>query len=98
MIAPNNPNEPKFELGQVCATPGALEALEESGEAADTFILRHHTGDWGDVCEDDAEANEKALQVALRIFSVYHTKDGVKLYVISEADRSTTTILLASDY
>ena len=97
MIAPSN-NEPKFELGKIVATPGALTALEESGEAASSFIHRHHTGDWGDVCEDDAEANEEALQVALRIFSVYHSKAGVKLYVISEADRSSTTILLASDY
>ena len=98
MIAPSNNNEPKFDLGQVVATPAAIQALEESGESADTFIRRHHTGDWGDVCKDDAEANEEALQVAFRIFSVYHTANGVKLYVITEQDRSSTTILLASDY
>ncbi len=98
MIASANNGTPKFFLGKVVATFGALEALEESGESASTFIHRHHGGDWGDVCEDDAEANEEALQVALRIFSVYHTSKGVKLYVITEADRSVTTILLASDY
>ncbi|APZ93343.1 hypothetical protein [Fuerstiella marisgermanici] len=100
MIAPNknNDNDPKFELGQVVATPGAIEALEESGETADTFIHRHHTGDWGDVCADDALANEEALQVGFRILSVYHTSKSVKLYVITEEDRSSTCLLLATDY
>ena len=98
MIAPIQPNEPKFELGRVVATPEAIDALEASGESPDSFISRHHTGDWGDVCADDAEANEEALQVGFRIFSVYHTAKKVKLYVITEQDRSSTCLLLASNY
>lgn len=98
MIAPQKPNEPKFPLGRVVATPGALAALEESGEEASSFLRRHQSGDWGDVCGDDAEANEEALQVALRIFSVYHTKLKQKLYVITEADRSSTSVLRSDEY
>lgn len=99
MITPNenNDSEPKFELGQAVATPAAIEALESSGESPDSFIRRHHTGDWGDVCDDDALANEEALHVGFRIFSVYHTAKGVKLY-ITEQDRSSTCILLPEDY
>lgn len=98
MIAPSNKNEPKFDLGRVVATPGALAALEESGESASKFLRRHQFGDWGDVDADDAEANEEALQVALRIFSVYHTSLGQKLYVITEADRSSTCVLRSEEY
>ena len=97
MIAPNN-NEPKFPLGRVVATPGALAALEESAESASAFLRRHQGGDWGDVCEEDALANEEALQVALRIFSVYQTAKGVKIYVITEQDRSSTCVLLPEEY
>jgi hypothetical protein len=75
-----------------------LAALEESGESAGSFIRRHHTGDWGDVCADDAEANREAHQVGFRIFSVYHTAKGVKIYVITEQDRSSTCILLPEEY
>ena len=98
MIAQRKPSEPKFPLGRVVATPGALAALEESGEEASLFLRRHQSADWGDVSGDDAEANEEALQVALRIFSVYHTKLKQKLYVITEADRSSTCILLPEEY
>ena len=99
MIAPSNQNEPKFDLGKVVATPGALAALEESGESASRFLHRHQFGDWGETIDtDDAEANEEALQVGLRIFSVYHTSKGVKLYVITEADRSSTCVLRSDEY
>ena len=91
-------NTQKFALGQVVATPGLLSALEESGEPASNFLRRHQSGDWGDVCRDVAEANEEALQVALRIFSVYHTINGQKIYIISEADRSSTCLLLPEEY
>lgn len=97
MIAPMKPNEPKFDLGRIVATPGALETIEESGESADSLIRRHHTGDWGDVCEDDATANEQALIDGERILSVFHSK-GEKLYVITEADRSSTCLLRADEY
>ncbi len=98
MIAPRNPNEPKFPLGRVVATPGALTALEESGEEASEYVRRHQSGDWGDVCEDDALANEEALQVAFRVFSVYHTAKGAKIYVITEQDRSSTCVHLPEEY
>jgi hypothetical protein len=98
MIASNKPNQPRFSLGRVVATPGALAALEESGETASTFIKRHNCGDWGDVCSDDAEANEEAIASGERVFSVYHTKLKQKLYVITEADRSSTCVLLPEEY
>ena len=98
MITPMKLNKPKFELGQVVATPGALAALEQSNESAATFISQHHTGCWGDVCEEDAAANEQALIDGERILSVYHTSKGEKLYVITEADRSSTCILLPEEY
>lgn len=91
-------NKPKFSLGQTVGTPAALEAISEAGQTPAVFLRRHQGGDWGDVCEEDAEANELALQDGSRIFSVYHTKDNVKLYVITEADRSATTILLPEEY
>ena len=59
---------------------------------------RHIHCDWGDVCKEDWEANERALMEGTRLFSVYHTRQGVKFYVITEADRSATTILLPEDY
>lgn len=98
MIAPRNPNEPKFPLGRVVATPGALEKLAESSENAALFLRKHQLGIWGDVCSDDAQANEQALKDGDRILSVYHTAKGQKLYVITEADRSSTCVLLPEEY
>lgn len=92
------PNEPKFSLGKCVATPGALEKLAESGESAAKFIRQHHAGCWGDVCDDDAAANEQALEDGERILSVYHTAKGEKLYVITEADRSSTCLLRSDEY
>ena len=97
-------SKPKFSLGQVVATPAALEALKESGQSAWDFIARHASGnDWGDVCPADAEANEQSLIDGSRLLSVYSTTKGEKLWVITEAaddrgNRSATTILLPSDY
>lgn len=98
MITPMKINKPKFELGQIVATPGALAALEQSNESEATFIRQHHIGIWGDDCEEDAAANEQALIDGERILSVYHTAKGEKLYVITEADRSSTCILLPEEY
>ena len=98
MIEPQNSSQSRFNLGRVVATRGALAALSESGETASAFVKRHHCSDWGDVCPEDAEANEEALQNGERVFSVYHTKLKQKLYVISEADRSSTCVLLAEEY
>jgi hypothetical protein len=88
----------KFEFGQLAATPGALEALEESGQTPDFFLARHVGGDWGDVDREDLALNGQALVDGSRLLSAYRTLKGKKLWVITEADRSVTTILLPSEY
>jgi hypothetical protein len=90
--------EPKFSLGQCVATRGALAALKESGEPPLKFLARHARGDWGDTGKDDAHANDLALVDGSRLLSVYRTGLGVKIWVITEADRSSTCILLPEDY
>lgn len=88
----------RFQLGQVVATPGALQALEDSGQAAIEFLRRHLSCDWGEVSPEDAEANNRALTEGTRLFSVYQTAKGIRLWVITEADRSATTLLLPDEY
>jgi hypothetical protein len=88
----------RFPLGQIVATPGAIEALARAEQTAIEFLSRHQHGDWGDLCEEDRRENEFSVDKELRIFSAYHTKLGDKLWVITEADRSATTILLPSEY
>lgn len=85
-----------FETGQIGATPAALEALGEEGIKA--AILRHIQGDWGDLCEEDAAENVRSLDINARILSKYQTPDGDSFYVITEADRSSTTVLLTHEY
>jgi hypothetical protein len=89
---------PLFPLGQCVATPGALAALEEAGQTPADFLDRHIHGDWGQIHPDDKGANEQALQDGARIFSVYVTSKGAKLWVITEADRASTCILLPDEY
>ncbi len=89
---------PLFSLGQCVATPGALAALEAAGQTPTDLLSRHVRGDWGDIHPDDKGANEQALKDGARIFSVYLTLVGVKLWVITESDRSATTILLPDEY
>ena len=88
----------KFTLGEVVATPGALEALAESNQTPFVFLNRHIRGDWGDVCPEDAELNDEALHDGSRILSAYMTAKGEKLWIITEADRSSSCILLPSEY
>ena len=90
--------ESRFPLGRTLITPGAEAAFEESGDAPFTFLARHSNGDWGDCGEEDAAENEFAVDKELRIFSVYKLSDDTKIWVITEADRSATTILLPSEY
>jgi hypothetical protein len=80
------------------ATPGALEALAESGQSPAVFLVRHAGGDWGLVDEEDRLLNDEALRDGSRLLSAYETVRGVKLWVITEADRSATTILLPDEY
>jgi hypothetical protein len=87
-----------FSLGQMVATPGALEALEASDQAPRTFLCRHIQGDWGEVCPEDSRSNDRALRSGGRLFSAYRTTLGVRLWVITEADRFSTCILLPEEY
>lgn len=88
----------RFELGHLVATPGALTALGEAGHIPPEFLLRHKHGDWGDLPPEDAAENERAVQEGARIFSAYRTRLDTKLWVITEWDRSVTTLLLPEDY
>lgn len=87
-----------FPLGQVVATPGALEALEQAGQLPQEFLVRHISGDWGRLDEHDRLENERALAQGTRLFSAYETSLNVRVWVITEWDRSVTTILLPSEY
>ena len=89
---------PLFSAGQIVATPGALEALERNAQEPITFLKRHLTGDWGDLCEDDAQQNASAVEHGYRILSAYHLHDDTKIWLITECDRSATTFLLPSEY
>ena len=88
----------KFTPGQIVATPAALAALERAGQSPVTFISRHVCGDWGDLGADDTAENQLSLTEGLRIFSSYVISATLKVWVITEADRSSTCILLPSDY
>jgi hypothetical protein len=85
-------------LGQVVATPGALRALEEAGETPASLLIRHADGDWGELSEHDRKENEFSLGNGLRILSSYTLSNGEKIWVITESDRSSTCILLPSEY
>jgi hypothetical protein len=84
----------KFHPGQIVATPGALEAFRASGESPLAFLERHLAGDWGDVDAHDRQENELSLQNGWRILSVYTLSNGTKVWIITEADRSSTCILM----
>lgn len=88
----------RFQLGQLVATQGALSALEQAGQSPLEFIRRHQSGDWGDLSQEDKQENEYSVDKLLRIFSAYYTAKHEKLWIITEADRSATTILLPSEY
>ena len=89
---------PKFDLGQVVATPGAIELLVGAGRSPMEFIARHVRGDWGDLDEHDRLVNESALKHGGRLLSSYVVSGDQRLWLISEADRSATTLLLPSEY
>ena len=88
----------RFNLGQTVATRGAIDALEVAGQSPSELLQRHLLGDWGDVDSQDRQANEDALIHGERLLSAYRTKTGTKIWVITEADRSSTTLLLPEDY
>jgi hypothetical protein len=88
----------RFPLGQVVATPGALQALHEANQAAVELLHRHAQEDWGDLHAEDQQENELSVRQGLRILSAYTLRTGVKVWCITEADRSYTTLLLPEEY
>jgi hypothetical protein len=92
------PEEALFQPGRLVMTPGAEKVLLESDQTPFEFMNRHLLGDWGDLCPEDIEENELSLKEGYRILSAYHTLSTEKIWVITERDRSVTTILLPSEY
>jgi hypothetical protein len=88
----------KFELGRTVATPGSLSAIEEAGHHPVEFLLRHKRGDWGELDPEDIRENERALRQGSRLLSAYSTRLQDRLWVITEWDRSATTLLLPEEY
>ena len=88
----------KFGLGKLVITPAARESLEESDEEAMFFITRHANGDWGVVSDQDGRRNDEAVRDGDRILSAYVLLNDVRIWVITEWDRSVTTVLLPEDY
>jgi len=87
-----------FPLGSLVATPGALKVIEASGQSPADFLDRHVRGDWGDVSAGDARLNNAAVRDGERILSAYKTLKGERIWIITEADRSSTCILLPDEY
>jgi len=88
----------RFALGQTSITPGAEDALQIAGQTALEFLRRHMSGDFDELSEDDLRENEVSLSEGFRLLSNYRTRTGHQLWIITEADRSSTTILLPSEY
>ena len=90
--------EPLFSVGRILTTPGALQAMNRTGDDITSFLVRHLRGDWGELCREDCLANEQGLREGLRLLSAYRLRDGTKIWVITGGDRSATTILLPDEY
>lgn len=89
---------PQFPLGQVVGTPAALAVLARVQIDVRTLLDRHHSGDWGDMCRTDKRENDYAVSHGSRIFSAYNVSDDESVWIITESDRSSTTVLLPDDY
>jgi hypothetical protein len=90
--------QPLFPLGQIVATPGALAALEKAGQQPHEFLARHVHGEWGNVPDEDRRENQFSLERGFRLLSSYRTDANETVWVITEADRSVTTLLLPEEY
>lgn len=88
----------KFRLGRVVATPGALDAFTQAREIPNPYLILHQSGDWGEIPPEDVQENELSLREGHRLLSAYTLSTGVKFWIITEADRSVTTVLLPGDY
>ena len=94
----SRPKKILFPLGQIVATPGALELLSRHSLSPMMFIERHATGDWGRICPEDALENERAVNNGYRILSAYEIAGKHRVWVITEWNRSVTTLLRPEDY
>jgi hypothetical protein len=92
------PTIPLFPSGRLVATPGALTLLEQTNKSPLEFLSRHLRGDWGDLCQEDKAENELSLRNGFRILSGYQVSEIGILWIITEADRSVTTLLLPEEY
>ena len=90
------PTSPALKLGQIVATPNALAHITQTDITL--ALARHVAGDWGDLCAEDKQVNDQALTEGMRILSAYHAANGTKFWIITEGDRSVTTVLLPEDY
>ena len=90
--------KPLFPLGRIVATPGALDALARANQQPDDFLNRHTVGDWGELGGEDKAENKYSLEHGFRILSSYKTAAGEKLWLITESDRSVTTLLRPEEY
>ncbi len=95
---PDSQAEPLFPLGQIVATPGALDLLDRAAVNSADLLKRHQHGDWGAVLPEDAEENVKSVANGWRVMSVYYLNESERIWVITEADRSATTLLLPFEY
>ena len=89
-------NRARFALGRIVATPGAIESVQQT--EITHCLARHARGDWGEVCPEDREENEFSVDKHLRLLSVFRADNGTKFWIITEADRSATTVLLPDEY
>lgn len=89
-------NQPKFPLGETVITPNALNTIPN--DEILNALSRHAQGDWGTLDTEDLQANERALKHGGRLFSAYRSSQNIKFWIITECDRSVTTILLPEDY
>ena len=87
---------PKFPIGNLVATPGVLERVPQ--EELQTALTRHASGDWGALDKEDRDANDRALAEGTRLLSAYESKNGIRFWIITEWNRSVTTILLPEEY
>ena len=92
------PTIPLFPAGQIVATPGALALLEQANKSPLEFLSRHLRGDWGDPCQEDKTENELSQKHGFRLMSSYPITETEKLWIITEADRTVTTLLLPEEY
>jgi len=95
---PRRKKLPGFSFGQVVATPAALDALSAAGTSPLPYLARHAREDWGSLDSEDVQANNDALVNGDRLLSAYILPSGEKIWIITEADRSSTCVLLPSDY